>query len=468
MSTVAASASLPAADDAWGWAVKLLLDWGSQERRIDWLLDDLPRTMSTGVRGRVQVLVLGTLRQLGRIDAVLDNKIQRPPRPWVYAALRVAGYEIIAAADETVAAKVGHHLVERVRRGASAGEAKFANALGRHLSRELSCAPPSPSDDAPLSDWVRYYSHPEWLIERWFAQWGAPVLRQLLELHQTPAAVTVRWRGGSPPPDWLQAVENAPGFFTVPSGEWSAARGLLEAGEAQVQDAATRHAIDLMNPQPGEMLLDLCASPGGKSLALADAMQQGAVVCVDLPGRRQSKLKENLTRFPAGVSGHAVPADVLRGLARALEAAGQPVEYPGVLLDVPCSNTGVMRHRVDVRWRLPPDAFGRHARQQLDLLLAAADRVAPKGRLVYSTCSIDREENEQLVQAFLRRRRGEFELIESHLSRPWETGHDGAAVFLLRRTEPRGLPGTGGRPAFRFQEATGNSDDVAGHVVNSD
>lgn len=413
--------------------MQLIQVWRESDRRIDWLLDDLPAGMALRVRARVQMLTLGTLRHLGRIENVLKPRIQRPPRPWVAAALQVAGFEMIDQPSEEQAAKIVHHLVNRVRQGASPGEGKFANALGRHLGRALLQPLASPTDDNPSPQWAEFYSHPDWLIERWREQFGDEATRQLLAINQIPAAVTLRWRASEPAPDWLEAVDGAPGFFQVPGGRWSDVRPLLESGAAQVQDPETRHAAALLQPAMGETLLDLCASPGGKSLALADVMTKGQVVSVDLPGRRQRRLQENLNRFPAGVTGTAVAADILKGLRRALVDQGLPEQYAGVLIDVPCSNTGVMRHRVDVRWRLQPDTFRRHARQQLELLLAAAERVAPGGRLVYSTCSVDREENEQLVQAFIRRSRGEFTLEDSKISLPWESGHDGAAAFLLKR-----------------------------------
>ena len=112
-----------------------------------------------------------------------------------------------------------------------------------------------------------------------------------------------------------------------------------------------------------------------------------------------------------------------------------PESYAAVLLDVPCSNTGVMRHRADVKRRLQPGDFKKHPKQQLALLHAAARLVAPGGRLVYSTCSVDAEENERVVEAFFNSRAGgPFKLEKGVTSQPWVTGHDGAGAFLLRRT----------------------------------
>jgi len=115
-----------------------------------------------------------------------------------------------------------------------------------------------------------------------------------------------------------------------------------------------------------------------------------------------------------------------------LKEHGLPAQYPAVLIDVPCSNTGVMRHRVDVKWRLQEADLAKHARQQGAMLAAAAGLVAPGGRLVYSTCSIEACENEKVVEAFLDRNRG-FSLAKSAVAYPWVDRHDGAAAFLLNK-----------------------------------
>src|SRR5205823_11441436 len=129
-----------------------------------------------------------------------------------------------------------------------------------------------------------------------------------------------------------------------------------------------------------------------------------------------------------------VQADLLGDLAAMLREHKLPPTYPAVLIDVPCSNTGVMRHRVDVKWRLQAGDFKKHPEQQLSLLHAAARLVAPGGRLVYSTCSLDAEENEHVVTAFFASRAGSaFKRDGRVVSQPWVAGHDGGAAFLLRK-----------------------------------
>jgi 16S rRNA (cytosine967-C5)-methyltransferase len=323
----------------------------------------------------------------------------------------------------------------------------------RKLAGRLAVPPPPKLAEA--GSLAEYFSHPEWLVRRWLMQFGADSTRRLLEWNQQPASVYARWRPASMDagaPEWLKPTA-WPGYFEVPPGRWREVEPLLKSGRLYLQDPGARFAVELLAPRPGETVLDACAAPGGKSLLVADTMlaatgkgtaretaglaaasvAAGRVVALDLPGARIDRLKENLARVN-GVDVALVQADLIVDGYRMLDEHGLPTEYAAVLVDVPCSNTGVMRHRVDVKWRLQEGDFRKHARQQLALLHAAARLVAPGGRIVYSTCSIDPEENEQVVKAFFGSRAGgPFKLEAQTLSFPWESGHDGAAAFLLRR-----------------------------------
>jgi 16S rRNA (cytosine967-C5)-methyltransferase len=226
------------------------------------------------------------------------------------------------------------------------------------------------------------------------------------------------------------------GYFEVKAGHWEEVRRLAAAGALYLQDPSTRMCVELLAPQPGETILDACAAPGGKSLLIADTMKSGRVVALDEPAPpgkpdiRLLRLKENLARAPHGVTVALVEADLLQVKTVFYRNLNLPESYDAVLLDAPCSNTGVMRHRIDVKWRLQDGDFARHAEQQIALLRAAARLVRSRGRLVYSTCSIDAEENEKVVQRFLQSAR-HWRLAESRQAFPWVDGHDGAAAFLL-------------------------------------
>jgi 16S rRNA (cytosine967-C5)-methyltransferase len=424
----------PSLQNTWSPAVRLIARWLDLRERIDVLLEALPPGMEGAERGRCQHLVFGVVRNYSRIESVLGTLVAHPPRFVTRAVLYVAAFELIesagAQAEPGQAAKIVHHAVERTKELASPAEARLVNAVVRKMATILP-AQQAPGPIAPAEALANYFSHPEWLVRRWLTDFGAAPTRRLLEWNQAPAPLHARWRDpGKPVPEWLQPTEWK-GFYAVASGHWPEVGPLLRSGSLYLQDPATRIAVDLLAPVAGETVLDLCAAPGGKSLLIVDALVTGRIVAMDLPASRIDRLKENLSRT-AGVGAALVQADLLEGGAKALKEHGLPAEYAAILIDVPCSNTGVMRHRVDVKWRLQEADFAKHARQQTALLSTASRLLAPGGRLVYSTCSIDAVENEGVIKAFLDRNRG-LSLKKSTIAVPWIDRHDGAAAFLLQR-----------------------------------
>jgi len=451
LSNSVSKSSLPPASPvrltAWPAAVNLLARWLDRRERIDELIDSLPPGLSSAERARCQHLVFGVVRHYGRLESALSRLVSHPPRFPTRAVLLMAGYELIEAADSPAAdglvAKIVHHAVEQTKAVASKSEAGLVNAVVRKLA--LALAVPPPPRLASADTLAEYFSHPDWLVKRWLVDFGAESTRKLLEWNQQPATVYARWR-----PDITEAVPSSTeptagrpeflkptpwaGFYEVPSGQWSKVEPLLKSGKIYLQDPGTRLAVELLAPQAGETVLDGCAAPGGKSLMMADAMKTGKIVAMDLPGPRIARLKENLSHTQ-GVEIALVQADLLANPAPTLFAHKLPDSFSAVLIDVPCSNSGVMRHRADVKWRLEPRDFEKHGRQQLALLHAAARLVAPGGRLVYSTCSIDPDENERVIKAFFDSRAGgPFKLAGSAISQPWVTGHDGGSAFLLRKS----------------------------------
>jgi 16S rRNA (cytosine967-C5)-methyltransferase len=418
---------------AWPNAVRLTARWLDLRERIDLLMEALPASMSGAERGRCQNLVFGVVRHFGRIESILGRLVAHQPRFVTRAILYVAAFELVDTPSESAGvgptAKIVHHAVERAKEMASPSEARLVNAVIRKVAA-IVAEQRAPGPIAAAEVLADYFSHPEWLVRRWLAEFGAGPTRSLLEWNQTPAQLHARWRDPSgPAPEWLVPTEWK-GFYAVPSGHWSDVGPLLASGSLYLQDPGTRISVELLAPKAGESVLDLCAAPGGKSLLIVDAMISGRIVAMDLPSSRIDRLKENLSRT-AGVGAALVQADLLEGNAAAVLAEhGLPGQYSALLLDVPCSNTGVMRHRVDVKWRLQASDFAKHARQQGALLAAAARLVSPGGRLVYSTCSIDPTENRKVVEAFLERHRG-FSLEKSTVAVPWIDRHDGAAAFLL-------------------------------------
>lgn len=420
----------------WPLAVRLIEEWHREGRRLDHLLERLPHGLSREHRAQVQDLASAAVRHWSRADAAVARWIQRPGRPAVEALLRVAAAQLIEEA-EVPAPLIVDHAVETAKMEFSKGEAGFVNAVLRRAVEGLR-GPPPDWTTAGAAELAAWFSHPLWLVERWIARWGGSAVRALLEWNQTPAVVHARWRSAAakrPLPAVLEPTQWE-GFYRVQPGQWEALAPFLADGSVYLQDPATRIAPELAAPRAGEIALDLCAAPGGKTIQLADAMGEGTLVVVDQPGTRWLRLMDNLKRLLGGGAVKLAPfaCDVTRLTPQRLAQRDMPAAYDVVLLDAPCSNTGVLRHRVDAKWRLTAEELPKLAALQGKLLAAASDCVANGGRLVYSTCSLEAEENERVVESFLATPRGaEFRLERSVIALPWEVGHDGVGAFLLRR-----------------------------------
>lgn len=425
---ITANRLLPHGADGWGTAVLLVERWLATQERVDTLLEQLTPGLPAQERARAQHLFYGVVRWAGRIEGALAGLMAQPPRTKVRAILMVAGFELqeqrLATDKVGAVAKIIHHAVEKSKTVASAKEAGLVNAVARKMALRL---------DEPPRNLAEEFAHPEWLVSRWVKQFGAENARRLLEWNQQPAPVYARWRAAEPTPDFLAPTKWA-GFFEVKAGRWDDVRKLANDGALYLQDPSTRLCVDLLAPQPGETILDACAAPGGKSLMIADAMQSGKLVALDEEGPRLQRLRENLSRAPKTVDVSLMPADLEKAGTVFFRDFSLPEVYDAVLLDAPCSNTGVMRHRIDVKQRLQEGDFAQHGNQQLALLHAAARMVRPGGRLVYSTCSLDAQENEAVMRAFFDSRAGGAFKRENHiLAYPWSEGHDAAAAFLLRK-----------------------------------
>lgn len=415
------SRTLKPGSDGWETAVLLTERWLATQERVDVLLEQLTPGLPPQERARAQHLFFGVVRWADRIESALAGLMAKAPRTKVRAVLSVAGFELLEAPAD--AAQIVHHAVGKAKTVASTKEAGLVNAVARKLVPRLAEPPRTLAEE---------FAHPAWLVAHWEKQFGAEPTRALLAWNQQPAPVYARWRRAAEPvPDFLTPTA-WPGFHEVKAGHWDEVRRLAHTGALYLQDPSTRLCLELLAPQPNETILDACAAPGGKSLAIADAMGRGRLVVLDEPGPRLDRLKENLTRIGADVQVALMPGDLRRAGPRFFAEFNLPETYDAVLLDAPCSNTGVMRHRIDVKWRLREGDFARHAAQQLALLRAAARLVRPGGRLVYSTCSLETEENEAVVRQFLADARG-WTLERHVLAYPWIDRHDGAGAFLLRK-----------------------------------
>jgi 16S rRNA (cytosine967-C5)-methyltransferase len=399
-------------------AARLLIAFERGAGHLDDLLDAEPDL-------RLRWLVQATFRDWFAIEALLEGRMRRRPGALVRQLLRLAVAECLNREPDDWP-KVIHHSVDCARQmGLSKGEAGFVNAVMRGLARAGELGTP----DLPST-------HPEWLKRRWRERFGEPALQRLLEWNQSIPVLHVV---ADAPPPYARATRWE-GFHAVERGRFGEALDDLKRGAVSVQDPFTRIPVELLDPRPGEAVMDLCAAPGGKSRLLAARMAgRGTLALLDLPGRRLERLRQNAATFehpPAAIFG--CPLERLQTDHAELLGRLFPGGADAVLIDVPCSNTGVIQKRPDVKVRLREADMLGLADQQARLLTAAARLVRPGGRLVYSTCSLEAEENAQRVAAFLAGHPA-WRLADSVMSLPWECGHDGGGAFLLTR------PGAGGR-----------------------
>jgi 16S rRNA (cytosine967-C5)-methyltransferase len=394
--------------------LRALLEWEKGRSFSDEILHTLfERQRLTPLdRAFAMETFFGTLRNLMRLDFLIERLREGALDAGTRAVLRLGLYQIFqmrtaahAAVNETV--ELGGHA-----RG-------LVNAVLRRALREKE-ALEAALEAAPLS--VRT-SHPEFLIERWNAEFGADATQRLCAWNNQPAEVHVRANGLKVTTgELLRATPEAtpspahPLMLKVPHLPFA----WIAHGLCYVQDPSTLLACELLDPQPGERVLDACAAPGGKTTYLAQLMQnEGEIIACDLYESRVARLRENLERL--GVTNtKALVYDCMR--------AGPPLapgSFDRILIDAPCSNTGVIRRRVDVRWRLTDEDFVRMPAQQLALIRRCAPLLKPGGTLVYSTCSLEAEENDQLVER-IAREIPELRFIESRRTLPFVDNVDGA------------------------------------------
>lgn len=412
----------------WENAVKTVETYFAEKVKANQLLDSLPNNFSSRERATCQALFLGALRNGHRINAVLKPFMQRPPRRRVEAILLVAGYEILFETAEKVP-QIIHHAVENSKKSVKASEIRLLNALLRKLPEALETAHVDNRPDV-------FFSHPRWLFRRWNKTFGLQSAIQLMRWNQQIPATYLKFY--VKPKTLPQGLEPTcwDNFYQLSAdASWQEdIYPLLNQGTAYIKDPSTSLAPELLAPASGDQVLDLCAAPGGKTFDLAFKMQlKGHIVALDLPGERSIRLRKNLeTLAKPFLRLSILEADLLELSDRRLLEQQLPICYDAVLLDAPCSNTGVIQRRTDVKWRLRPGDMTRCVELQKQLIAAAARRVKPGGRLVYSTCSIDPDENQSVVDQFLKSSDGRrFVLRKSIFSRPWETGCDGAGAFLL-------------------------------------
>jgi 16S rRNA (cytosine967-C5)-methyltransferase len=366
---------------------------------VDRALEHAARGLDPRDRAWTQELVYGTLRLRGRIDHLLDKLLRDGVDridPAILDVLRLGAYQLLEMASVPPYAAVSQSvdLAKQIGAGRLSG---LVNGVLQNLQRkgrDISFPRLDRDPAAHLSTWG---SHPRWLVERWIARWGAEDAAALVdadnrrpELYLRPLGLSLdeaRARLGEAEIA-AETVDFAPDSLRVLPP--ATAAEALAAVPAVVQDPAAALVVRYAAVPEGAAVLDLCAAPGGKALGLAE--RAGRVAAADLSWRRLGRVAENAARVGWGERVGGVVADARRPPFRAAAA---------VLLDAPCTGTGTFRRHPDGRWRVTPDDLAALVALQAELLEAAAPLVEPGGVLVYSTCSLEREENEERVEVFL-------------------------------------------------------------------
>jgi 16S rRNA (cytosine967-C5)-methyltransferase len=408
----------------------------ARERRefVDDLLDELrPPDAPEADRRLLTQLVLGVTRHRLTLDHLLGRFTKAPMRrmPEELAdVLRLGAYQLLFL-DRIPAYAAIHESVDcakRLKGGARAASA--ANAILRALDRAI--ARGAKGDDAPsaralpagagrvvrftsdlLPDpadapafFATAYSHPRWLVARWLARHGAETARALCAAGNEPPPLTVRVNLRRIDRDALRERLGREGVDASPGGSPEAllldrpgaiaSLPSFQEGLFQPQDETAMGVSRALGPRPGERVLDVCAGPGGKATHLAELLGgAGLVVAVELDPSKSRRLAQGARRLGDDAVIQVVTADGRRTPFR------PGASFDAALVDAPCSNTGVLARRADARWRIRPRDLECLPPLQRALLDEAAARVAPGGRLVYATCSIEPEENRDVVRRFL-------------------------------------------------------------------
>jgi len=409
-------------------ALLSLTEWESGDRNIDVVLERRLAGANLDARDTAlaQNLTYGVLRWKGRLDWVLDRYVKGGltslPVP-IRNALRLGLYQIDYL-DRIPPRAAVNESVELAKEFGHKGTAGLVNAVLRNILTSLRPDFPDMRKD-PVGHISVVYSHPKVLVERWIARYGIEMTVVFCEYNNEVPRLVARANGLSATTPALARALKSEGRETRPGRYFDECLEILTGGDVsgldcfrtgmmQIQDESTLLAVRLLNPRPGEDIIDMCAAPGGKTTYIAERMLgEGTIKAFEISEPRAAKLASNIERLSIK------SCDVIRDDAIA-EADGTA---DGVLVDAPCTGTGTLGRRADSRWKFDLDArervrsdieelkrmhprqiFARQVERQLRFLVKAATLVDDGGRIVYSTCSMEPEENEQVVARFLDKR----------------------------------------------------------------
>jgi 16S rRNA (cytosine967-C5)-methyltransferase len=421
-------------------------------------------------RGLALEIAAGVTRRRATLDALLAPHLRAPGgriEPRLRIVLRMGVYQLVFLSTPPHAAVF--EMVELARRQQPRWT-RLVNGVLRAVQRDLSDEPasgpatnavpvcvcdetsvgapavsvvyrrvqstPFPSPESDLSEYVAAaFSLPDWLATRWLQRYGHDELLRLAAWFTTPGGVSLRVNRLRATRDGVLEQLHSAGVAAF-RGQLDDAIRLPEharieqlpgftVGLFSVQDESSQAAAALLDPQPGQRVLDMCAAPGGKSAALAERMKnQGTIIAVDTDATRVALVGRGAERLGLSIIEPLV--------VRSDSSDVPPGPFDRILLDVPCSNTGVLGKRPEARWRISESGIVELAAIQSTLLDAALERLAAGGRLVYSTCSIEPDENERIIERVVAQH-SDLKLVRELQHRPGQPGDGGYQALIERR-----------------------------------
>ncbi|HEY6373693.1 MAG TPA: 16S rRNA (cytosine(967)-C(5))-methyltransferase RsmB [Candidatus Sulfotelmatobacter sp.] len=344
-------------------------------------------------------LVMGVLRWRSRLDADIATASSQPLSKLdleILVALRLALYQF-RWLDRVPQRAALHESVELVKRARKRSAGPFVNAVLRKLSGTSRAREVKEEETSSPEALAQAFAHSQWLVERWTQEYGLSAAHRICQHNQTVPATSIRLRTpGAERHLSQEGITLAPGSLLasarrVEAGDITKTQAFRN-GDAVIQDEASQLVAALV--RDGSQILDCCAAPGGKTLAIADHNPTAAITAVELHPHRARLLQKLL---------HVHPSQSSRIQIVTADAQHLPVsrQFGCVLADVPCSGTGTLARNPEIKWRLTLDDLAELAKRQLAILRSALAQVAPGGRLIYSTCSLEREENENVVEQAL-------------------------------------------------------------------
>jgi 16S rRNA (cytosine967-C5)-methyltransferase len=356
--------------------------------------------LSTPDHGLATELVMGVLRWRSLLDVEIAGASSQPLAKLdveILIALRLAVYQFLWL-DRVPKSAAVNESVELVKRARKRSAAPFVNAVLRRLAAAAQVGVKK-ADAASPESLARAYAHPLWMVERWVREYGHPAAKQICRYDQAVPTTVIRLRGAA-----AEVQLRKEGITLVPGGLLASARRVaagditksaaLRDGQVVIQDEGSQLVAALVSLDvsgKSARILDCCAAPGGKALAIADKNPNTAITAIELHAHRARLLQELLRP-------HTSHIQIVNADAQRLPVSSK---FERVLADVPCSGTGTLARNPEIKWRLTLDDLGELAQRQLAILRSALAQVASGGRLVYSTCSLEREENEDVVEQAL-------------------------------------------------------------------